>query len=150
MEQEENLEAVCDRWIYSARLCFGLTRKEQRATGFVYRYSIFQLELSRNYLFAKPGVLDEVYQPLLDRTRTRLDVERLKTIFGSRQRPRIQIAQGRQPQRGRRAAEVSREVRRLEHDLTVMKVHWDKRTLKLYDKGERLLRLEMVIHNAKA
>jgi hypothetical protein len=41
-------------------------------------------------------------------------------------------------------------VRRLEHDLTVMKVHWDKRTLKLYDKGERLLRLEMVIHNAKA
>ena len=28
--------------------------------------------------------------------------------------------------------------------------HWDKRTLKLYDKGERLLRLEKAIHNAKA
>jgi hypothetical protein len=150
MEQDEKLEAVCERWIYSACLCFGLTRREQRATGFAYRYSIFQLELSRNYLLAKPGVLDEVYQQLLDRTRTRLDVERLKTIFGSRQRPRIKIAKARQQQRGRRAAEVSREVRRLEHDLTVMKVHWDKRTLKLYDKGERLLRLEMVIHNAKA
>ena len=79
-----------------------------------------------------------------------MDVERLKTIFGSRQRPRIKIAKARDQQRGRRAAEVSREVRRLEHDLTVMKIDWDKRTLKLYDKGERLLRLEMVVHNAKA
>jgi hypothetical protein len=150
LEQSGSLDAVCERWIYSACLCFGLTRKEQRASGFAYRYSIYQLELSRNYLFAKPGVLDEVYQQLLDRTRTRLDVERLKTIFGSRQRPRIKIAKERQQQRGRRAAEVSREVRCLEHDLTVMKVHWDKRTLKLYDKGERLLRVEMVVHNAKA
>jgi hypothetical protein len=96
MQQDEKLEAVCERWIYSACLCFGLTRKEQPATGFVYHYSIFQLEPSRNYLFAKPGVLDEVYRQLLDRARTRLDVERLKTIFGSRQRPRINIAQARQ------------------------------------------------------
>ena len=95
-------------------------------------------------------MVDEVYQQLLDRTRVRLDVERVKTIFGSRQRPRIKIAQARRPQRGRRAAEGSREVRCVEHDLTVMKVHGDQRTLKLYDKGERLLRLEMVIHNAKA
>jgi DNA-binding transcriptional ArsR family regulator len=150
LETGGSLEQVCDRWIYSACLCFGLTRAEQRAAGFEYRYSIFQLELSRNYLFAKPVVLDDVYQQLLDRTRTRLDVERLKTIFGSRQRPRIKVAKERQQQRGRRAAETSREVRRLEHDLTVMKVHWDKRTLKLYDKGERLLRVEMVVHNAKA
>ena len=150
LEREVNLESLCNRWLYSACLCFGLTRQEQEATGFAYRYSIFQLELSRNYLFAKGAVLDEVYQQLLDRTRSRLDVERLKTIFGSRQRPRINIAKARGQQRGCRAAEVSREVRRVEHDLTVMKVHGDKRTLKLYDKGERRLRLEMVIHNAKA
>jgi len=150
LERELSLEIVCNRWLYSACLCFGLTGKEQHATNFVYRYSIYQIELSRNYQFAKGSVLDEVYQQLLDRTRTRLDVERLKTIFGSRQRPRINIAKARKQQRGRRAAELSREIRCLEHDLTVMKVHWDKRTLKIYDKGERLLRVEMVIHNAKA
>jgi hypothetical protein len=150
LEREASLESLCNRWIYSACLCFGLTRHEQEATQFVYRYSIFQLELSRNYLFAKGAVVDEVYQQLLDRTRSRLDVERLKTIFGSRQRPRINIANARSQPGGCRAAEISREVRQLTHDLTVLKVHWDKRTLKLYDKGERLLRLEMVIHNAKA
>jgi hypothetical protein len=150
LERGGQLEEVCDRWLYSACLCFGLTRQEQRASGFTYRYSLYQLELSRNYLFSKGSVMDEVYQQLLDRTRNRLDVERLKTIFGSRQRPRITLAKARAQQRGRRAAEVSREVRRLEHDLTVLKVHWDKRTLKLYDKGERLLRVEMVLHNVKA
>jgi hypothetical protein len=150
LERAGNLAAVCDRWLYSACLCFGLTRHEQEETGFEYRYSIYQIELSRNYLFRKGSVVDEVYQGLLDRTRRRLDVERLKTIFGSRQRPRIKVAKERRQQRGCRAAEVSREINRLEHDLTVMKVHWDKRTLKLYDKGARLLRLEMVIHNAKA
>lgn len=149
LESRVNLEALCDRWIYSACLCFGLTRHEQRETGFRYTYSLYQLELSRNYLFHRGATLDETYQGILDRTRSRLDVALLKTIFGSRQRPRIKLAK-RDRQRGCRAAEVSREVNRLEHDLTVFKVHWDKRTLKLYDKGARLLRAELVIHNAKA
>ena len=56
LERDSRLAGVCDRWLYSACLCFGLSRQEQRVTGFGYRYSIFQLELSRNYLFAKPGV----------------------------------------------------------------------------------------------
>ena len=39
---------VCDRWIYSACLCFGLPLDEQEKTGFRYAYSAFQLEYSRN------------------------------------------------------------------------------------------------------
>ena len=38
---------VCERWIYSACLCFGLGIREQERTGFHYAYSIYQLEYSR-------------------------------------------------------------------------------------------------------
>src|ERR1035438_7041923 len=63
------LAAVCERWLYSSALCFAWTREEQQRSGFQYQYSVFQLELSRNLLFARGGTMDEVYQKLIDRTR---------------------------------------------------------------------------------
>ena len=45
------LGQVCDRWIYSACLCFGLDLAEQARSGFGYGYSIYQAEYSRNLLF---------------------------------------------------------------------------------------------------
>ena len=36
------LAEVCDRWIYSACLCFGLDVDEQERTGFRYSYSVYQ------------------------------------------------------------------------------------------------------------
>ena len=47
----QRLEALCQRWLYSACLCFALPRAEQERTGFHYQFSIWQLELSRNFLF---------------------------------------------------------------------------------------------------
>ncbi len=38
------LSQVCDRWIYSALLCFGLDLDEQARSGFRYGYSVFQVE----------------------------------------------------------------------------------------------------------
>ena len=35
------------------------------------------------------------------------------------------------------------------YDLTVFKVKWGNLTLKIYDKNERVLRVEVVVHNAK-
>lgn len=35
------------------------------------------------------------------------------------------------------------------YDLTVFKVKWGNLALKIYDKGERVLRVEVVVHNAK-
>jgi CRISPR/Cas system-associated endoribonuclease Cas2 len=61
-----------------------LTREEQQRSGFQYQYSVFQLELSRNLLFARGSTMDEVYQKLIDRTRQPLELEHLKTIFGVR------------------------------------------------------------------
>jgi hypothetical protein len=81
------LTKVCDRWVYSSCLCFALDRDEQQRSGFRYQYSCYQLEYSRNVLFARGAMLDEVYQGLIDRTRRVLDVGTLKTIFGRKHRP---------------------------------------------------------------
>src|ERR1022692_2184388 len=129
--------------IYSSALCFALTREEQQRSGFQYQYSVFQLELSRNLLFARGGTMDEVYQKLIDRTRQPLELEHLKTIFGFRHRPRQKL------KRGRPGPEVAKEVQAHGYDLTVFKVRWGNLTLKIYDKGGRVLRVEVVVHNAK-
>ncbi|WP_045226886.1 hypothetical protein [Methyloterricola oryzae] len=138
-----SLKAVCDRWIYSSCLCFVLDREAQEHSGFVYQYSVFQLELSRNLLFHRGATLDEVYQKLIDRARQPLDVKQLKTIFGRTHRPfRI-------PTRGRDVPKLVKAVQTPSYDLTVFKLHWGHLTLKLYDKGERVLRAEVVVHNSK-
>ena len=38
------LVRVCDRWIYTACLCFGLDLDEQQRSGFGYGYSVYQAE----------------------------------------------------------------------------------------------------------
>ena len=46
------LSQVCNRWIYTACLCFGLDTDEVLRSGFGYAYSVYQVEYSRNLLFA--------------------------------------------------------------------------------------------------
>jgi hypothetical protein len=137
------LRAVCERWIYSSCLCFVLGSEEQARSGFAYQYSVFQLELSRNFLFQRGATMNEVYQDLIDRTRQPLDVKQLKTIFGQLHRPHHRTTRGRKP------AEVIKTVQTPAYDLTVFKVQWGRLTLKIYDKGERVLRVEVVVHNTK-
>jgi hypothetical protein len=132
------LAQVVDRWVYSACLCFGLNREQQQSSGFRYAYSCYQLEYSRNLLFKNGRKLDEVYQGLIDRTRRLLDVPRLKTIFGRKRRPfRTKKQQGR----------LEKIVDQSAHDLTVFKLHFGKLTLKFYDKGDRVLRVEIIVNN---
>jgi hypothetical protein len=53
------------------------------------------------------------------------------------------------PTRGREAPELLKAVQAPSYDLTVFKVKWGNVTLKIYDKGGRVLRIEVVVHNAK-
>src|ERR1700726_1845114 len=46
------LSQVCRRWIYSACLCFGLDLDEQQRSGFGYAFAVYQVEYSRNLIFA--------------------------------------------------------------------------------------------------
>jgi hypothetical protein len=143
---EASLQKVCERWLYSACLCFVLPVEEQRRSGFGYKFSIWQIEYSRNLLFRDGPVMEEVYQKLIDRTRVSLDIKALKTVFGVRHR------QPRRKQRaGRSEPEVSKEVERVGPcDVTVFKVRWGNLVLKIYDKGQRVLRVEVKALNTKA
>lgn len=134
------LSDLIDRWVYTACLCFGLTLSQQEQSGFHYRYSCSQIEYSRNLLFKSGRRLDQVYQGLIERTRLLLDVPRLKTIFGRRHRPHTK------PSKGRR---LERVLERSTYDLTVFKLHFGKLTLKMYDKGDRVLRIEVVVANTE-
>jgi len=135
------LRQVCDRWIYSC-LCFALRLQEQEQSGFHYQYSIYQIEYSRNLLFRVGRSMEEVFQALIDRSRAPLDVKKIKTILGHKWGPAR-----RGPRKKRSAWEVT--VERPEYDLTVFKVRCGLYTLKIYTKGERVLRVETVAHNVK-
>ena len=132
------LSEVCERWLYSACLCFGLTREEQQRSLFHYRFSCKQIEYSRNLLFKRGSTLDEVYQGLLDRTRATLNVQTLKTIFGRKHRPHQDRAGG---------ATMEKSVNNPTHDLTVFKLRFGGLALKMYDKSERVLRVEVTVEN---
>jgi len=134
------LAAVCDRWVYSSCLCFGLDLDEQQRSGFRYQYACFQLEYSRNLLFRRGVTLDAVYQGLIDRSRTLLGIEQLKTILGWKHRPHYDAKD---------TPRLERIVNTGDYDLTVFKVHFGKLTLKMYDKGARVLRIEAIVHDAK-
>ncbi len=62
------LTQACDRWIYTACLCFGLDLDEQARSGFGYAYSVYQAEYSRNLLFTVGAQMDQVFDRVVDRT----------------------------------------------------------------------------------
>jgi hypothetical protein len=136
------LRQVCERWIYSACLCFVLDLAEQERSRFQYDYSLYQAEYSRNLLFTRGGAMDQVFQGVIDRTRRRLDVKTLRTLFGYKKRP---VRSRRQPE-PRCEVVLERPV----YDLTIFKIHWGKLTVKLYTKGEHVLRSEVIVHNTRA
>jgi hypothetical protein len=123
-------------------VCFALDFDEQKRSGFRYQYSNYQIEYSRNLVFEVGGHMDQVFQALIDRSRAPLDLKTIKTILGYRHRPIYR-------RRTKRSAEWEVAVERPTYDLTIFKLHCGKLTLKIYTKGERVLRIEAVAHNTQ-
>lgn len=84
--------------------------------------------------------LDEIYQNIIDLNRRHLDVKKLTTIFGFKKRPQ-----------SRKHKKTSFQIRieKPKYNMTVFKILDGKITIKVYDKGERVLRIEVVCHNLK-
>ena len=136
------LRRVCERWIYAC-LCLALDSEDQQRSGFRYEYSVYQMEYSRNLLFQVGNTMNELFQALIDRNRAALDLDRVKTLFGSKKRP---CHRKRKSNPNRWGVLVEKPA----YDLTVFKVHFGKLTLKIYTKGERVLRIEAIAHNTRA
>lgn len=136
------LGQVLDRWIYTACLCFGLDLDDQERSLFRYSYSIYQVEYSRNLLFRSGAEMEAVFDAVVDRTRKRLDVPTLRTLFGTKQRPRTH--------RRDLSPRVAAVIETPQYGLTIFKVHFGALTLKGYTKGEHVLRFEAIVHNTRA
>ena len=135
------LGQVCDRWIYSACLCFGLDLAEQEASGFCYGYSVYQAEYSRNLLFRSGAQMEALFDRILDRTRSRLDIPAIRTLFGRKTRPHHNRKDGPPAQ------EIVIEKPR--YGLSWFRISFGRLQLKAYTKGEHVLRFEATVHNAK-
>jgi hypothetical protein len=123
-------------------LCFALDREEQERSRFQYQYSNYQIEYSRNLVFEIGGHMEQVFQALIDRSRAPLDLKTIKTILGYQRRPRY-------GKRKKRSAEWEVAVERPTYDLTIFKLRCGRLTLKIYTKGERVLRIEATAHNTQ-
>jgi hypothetical protein len=132
------LGQVCQRWIYTACLCFGLDLEEQQRSGFSYGFAVYQLEYSRNLIFSSGATMQRAFDAVVDRTRSRLDVPKVRTIFGTAQRPR---------RTRRNSSVIEAAIETPTFDLTVFKLHFGRLTGKAYTKGERVLRFEAIAHN---
>jgi hypothetical protein len=128
---------VGERWLYRC-LCFALHSDDQKRTAFRYALALFQMEYSRNFLFERGRDLERMFQGLIDRTRSTLDIKTVKTILGAKQRP-----QKKSKTRWESTVETP------EYGLTIFKVHAGALTLKMYTKGERVLRCEVIVHNVR-
>ena len=135
------LGQVCDRWIYTACLCFGLDLAGQARSGFRYGYSIYQAEYSRNLLFRSGGQMEDLFDRILDRTRSRLDIPTLRVLFGLKNRPHS----------NRAAGPPAQEIvtGKPQYGLAWFRIRFGLLQLKAYTKGEHVLRLEATVHNTK-
>jgi len=136
------LSQVINPWVYTACLAFGLDLAEdQQRTCFLYAYSVYQVEYSRNLLFHFGRQMQDIFDAAVDRTRSRLDVPEVTTLFGAKTRPCTA--------RGHRSPRLEVAIETPAYDLTKFKVYFGNLTLKGYNKGERVLRFQGIAHNTK-
>ena len=85
--------------------------------------------------------MEELFDRVLDRTRSRLDIPALRTLFGLKTRPHRTRKDGPPPQ------EIVIEKPR--YGLSWFRISFGRLQLKAYTKGEHVLRFEATGHNAK-
>jgi hypothetical protein len=85
--------------------------------------------------------MEALFDRVLDRTRSRLDIPAIRTIFGLKNRPH------RDRKDGPPAQEIVIEKPR--YGLSWFRISFGRLQLKAYNKGEHVLRFEATVHNAK-
>ncbi|MBN3459216.1 hypothetical protein JNN96_34845 [Mycobacterium sp. DSM 3803] len=102
------------------------------------RFAVYQLEYSRNLIFADGHRMQQVFDSVVDRTRSRLDVPKIRTIFGAARRP---------CRTRKNSSTIEAAIETPTFDLTVFKLHFGRLTGKAFTKGERVLRFEAIAHH---
>ena len=135
------IAAVCRRWMYTCVNC-ALDAEERQRSGFRYEYLVYQFEYNRDLIFQQGTEMVRILESLVDRNRVRMDIPMLKTILGRKTRPHVK--------KQKRLKDWQVTVERPSYGLTIFKVHCGKLALKIYSKGERVLRAEAMARNVEA
>ena len=77
---DDPLWEFADRWIYK----FVPILAREREAGYYYRYFIAQVEYSHNIVFKDSGVLDALFQSMIDQFRRVGKPDSISQIFGRR------------------------------------------------------------------
>jgi hypothetical protein len=85
--------------------------------------------------------MEALFDRVLDRTRSRLDVPAIRTLFGLKARPH----------RNRKAGPPAQEIviEKPRYGLSWFRISFGRLQLKAYTKGEHVLRFEATVHNPK-
>ena len=83
--------------------------------------------IARHKLLADGATMQQVFDAVVDRNRCRLDVPKIRTIFGTAQHPR---------RTRRNSSMIEAAIETPTFDLTVFKLHFGRLTGKAYTKGE--------------
>jgi len=97
---------------------------------------------SRNLLFRSGAQMEDLFDRVLDRTRSRLDIPALRTLFGLKNRPHHNRAAGPPAQ--------DVVIENSQYGLTWFRVRFGLLQLKACTKGEHVLRFEATVHNTKS
>jgi hypothetical protein len=109
--------------------------------GFRYGYSVYQAEYSRNLLFRSGAQMEDLFDRVLDRVRSRLDIPAIRTIFGLKSRPH------RSRKDGPPAQEIVIEKPR--YGFSWFRITFGRLQIKACTKGEHVLGFEATVHNTK-
>jgi hypothetical protein len=107
----------------------------------LHAYSVYQAEYSRNLLFRSGAQMKALFERILDRTRSRLDIPALRTLFGLKARPH----------RNRKAGPPAQDIviEKPQYGLSWFRIRFGRLQLKAYTKGEHVLRFEATCHSTK-
>ena len=85
--------------------------------------------------------MEALFERILDRTRSRLDIPAIRTLFGFKTRPH----------RNRKAGPPAQDIvlEKPQYGLSWFRIRFGRLQLKAYTKGEHVLRFEATVHNTK-
>ena len=121
------LGQVCQRWIYTACLCFGLDLDEQQRSGFGYGFAVYQLEYSRNLIFADGHA---------DAAGVRRGRGPDPVPAGCAQDPHRFRRRAATPPHPHASSLIEAAIETPSYDLTVFKLHFGRLTGKAYTKDD--------------
>ncbi len=128
----EDIRRFCDRWVYRVAPFF--STNQRRAGGLYYEYFFSQVEYCHNLIFKRSVALQNLFDRIIDRSRSIGRPDMLSTFFGHRLGCNY-------------AGKLQTKIVDRDKAHPVVKTWYKKGWIKQYEKQGRLLRTEYCVNN---